>query len=174
MAGVARATRPNDLDAAASYFSRLKFTSRVRVVEGNVTPRAVEAHFVWERQGPGTMPLGQRIIEAPDSMERFERRDPRVTFLAYAPAGSISRGSVLAASGGPGGLACASCHGTGYRGALGPPLAGRSPTFIARQLLAFRSGARREPEAAPMRQVASGLTDGQIIDLAAYLAAQKP
>lgn len=174
MVRVARATSPKDLDAAAAYFSRLSFVSHVRVVEGDVAPSAAPAHFVWARRGGGTMPLGERIIETPESMERFERRDPNVAFVAYVPAGSISRGAALAASGGPGGVACASCHGIEFHGGLGPPLAGRSPTYIARQLMAFRSGARRELEAAPMRLAAGKLTDRQVIDLAAYLASQKP
>ena len=44
-------------------------------------------------------------------------------------------------------LPCGSCHGADLRGAgLVPPIAGRSPTYILRQLIGFRTGARAGAE----------------------------
>jgi hypothetical protein len=39
-----------------------------------------------------------------------------------------------------------------------PPLAGRSPSYIVRQLILFRSGRRISPASLPMQQVAAALT----------------
>jgi cytochrome c553 len=60
------------------------------------------------------------------------------------------------------------------RGGIAPPLAGRSPTMIARQLMAFHAGTRANAEAEPMRLIAAKLDDRQIIDLSAYVATLKP
>jgi hypothetical protein len=34
-------------------------------------------------------PMGQRIIETPENLERTELRDDRSGFIAYVPAGSV-------------------------------------------------------------------------------------
>jgi len=174
MTGVAKAVTPQDLRAAADYFSRQTFTSRVRVVEGATAPKATAAFFVYTLSKTGSASLGQRIIEAPADLEGFEKRDGHMTYTAYAPAGAVGRGAALARSGGPNAQPCASCHGFGLKGAAGPPIAGRSPSYLFRQLLAFRARTRREPEAMDMQRVTAKLTDADMIDLAAYAATQKP
>ncbi|QUD88196.1 c-type cytochrome [Phenylobacterium montanum] len=167
MTDTAQGVDPKAAAQAADYYSRLKFTAHVRVVEADRIPPFVAEHFVYGF-GKGTrVPLGQRILEGPDSMQRFELRDSHVGFVAYVPKGAIARGAALAAP-------CSACHGVGLKGGLGPPLAGRSPTYIARQLFAFRTGTRSNPEAAPMRATAGGLNDTQIIDLAAYAGSLRP
>ncbi len=174
MAGVAKSVSPQDLRAAADYFSRQTFTSRVRVVEGAMAPRATPAFFVYKVSKGEFAPLGQRIVEAPADLVGFEKRDGHMTYAAYVPAGAVERGAALARSGGPNAQPCASCHGFGLKGAAGPPIAGRSPSYLFRQLLAFRARTRRAPEAVAMQRVAAGLTDADMIALAAYAAAQKP
>jgi cytochrome c553 len=49
-----------------------------------------------------------------------------------------------------------------------------SPTYLARQLLNFRSGARNDPDAGPMQAVAGRLSDAQIIDAAAFVGSRGP
>lgn len=91
------------------------------------------------------------------------------------PPGAILRGRTLAATGDLGRTqACATCHGEGLRGGLGPPLAGRSPSYLFRQLVAFREGARHGANGAPMKGVTANLTDADIVDLAAYAASLRP
>jgi hypothetical protein len=52
--------------------------------------------------------LGQRIVEILDDLDRFESRDPRSTFTAYVPVGSLAKGEALVTKGGPGEtIACA-------------------------------------------------------------------
>jgi cytochrome c553 len=174
MIQTAKSAKPETVAAAADYFSRLRLTSRVRVVEGDVAPQAVQSGFVYRTQPAQSAPLGERIIETPASFERFEMRDPHTTYIAYVPAGSVARGATLASTGGPAGQPCASCHGVGLGGDLGPPLAGRSPTYLVRQLIAFQRGGRTDVEAAPMRQVTAKLTIREMVDLAAYAATLTP
>lgn len=66
---------------------------------------------------------------------------------------------------------CANCHGTDGR-SVGtvPGLAGIDKAYLAEQMKDFKTGKR---PATIMNQLAKGLTDGQIDQLAAYFAAQK-
>jgi len=170
----AKKVAAQDWPAAATYYSQRRFISQVKVVESASTPPVIARAYVYvPGDGPPT-PLGARIIETPASMERFEARDPHVPIIAFVPEGAISAGAKLAASGGPAAQPCALCHGAGLKGGLGPPLAGRSPSYIFRQLMAFQTGARRNPEAAPMRLETADLSQTQMIDLAAYAASLKP
>ena len=88
-------------------------------------------------------PIGQRIIEIPEDLDQFESRDPRARFIAYAPVGSVKRGEALVTTGGGKTLPCAACHGADLKG-MGavPPIAGRSPSYMVRQLYDLQSGAR--------------------------------
>lgn len=162
---------------AAKYFSRLRARQRSRVVEATdipkVEPRA-GLHALAE--AGGTEPLGRRIVEVPESMERHELHDPFVSYVAYVPVGSIAAGKRLATAGRSDGLkACASCHGPQLRG-VGPvpAIAGRAPSYLMRQLLAFRTGTRSSTESAPMREVAAKLDVDDMIAASAYAGSRKP
>ncbi len=110
-----------------------------------------------------------------DDFERFELRDNRVTFTAYVPNGSIARGIPDQGWGAEGGPACVSCHGAEVRGVGSiPSLAGRSPSYIVRQLYDFHSGARHGANAAIMKPIADRLTDVDRVAIAAYLATRTP
>lgn len=68
---------------------------------------------------------------------------------------------------------CVGCHGPAgdsMAPEMFPKLKGLEEAYIATQLTAFRSGERAGPTMNPM---ASALTDEDIANLAAYLAAQK-
>jgi len=72
-------------------------------------------------------------------------------------------------------LPCGGCHGADLRGSgQVPPIAGRSPTYIVRQLLAFQRGARASRAAEPMRPVVAQLQIDDLIAVAAYVARQAP
>jgi len=162
-----------DVASAARYFSGLRFTPRVRVVEAARVPRTRQAGFVYARiPGGGTEPIGSRIVEGPPDFERHELRDDGVMYVAYVPPGSISRGRSIATTGtnGPA-TACVTCHGPKLAGiGLIPPLAGGYPTYIVRQLLAFKTGARSTPASQPMQAVVAGLSAEDMIAVAAYAA----
>lgn len=68
---------------------------------------------------------------------------------------------------------CMGCHGPAGNSpnpAMFPKTAGMEESYLATQLKAFRSGERSNPMMSPM---ASGLTDEEIANLSAFLAAQK-
>jgi cytochrome c553 len=177
MRSSAESATDEEVAAAADYFSKLPMRRRVEVVETTDVPQTREIGWLYVPiEGAGTEPLGQRIIEIPLDHERHELRDSASGFRAYVPEGSIARGKRIVESGGDGlTVACGSCHGTQLRGAgLIPPLAGRSPTYIVRQLLAFRTGSRAAAAGEPMRPVAERLAVEDMIAVAAYAAAQEP
>jgi cytochrome c553 len=175
MTQVSHGVSPSELAAAARYFSARRFTSRVRVAEVASVPQPHGAHFLFVPQtGRPAEALGQRIVEAPSSMERFELRDSWIDYTASVPIGATKRGAALA-SGAGGVQACAGCHGAGLKGGgIAPPLAGRSPSYLFRQLYVFKSGMRGGPDAAPMKVVTARLAQADMIDLAAYAGSLKP
>lgn len=68
---------------------------------------------------------------------------------------------------------CVACHGPGGISVapIYPNLAGQKAPYLVEQLKAYRDGTRVNAIMAPMAQ---GLSDTQIVNLAAYLAALKP
>lgn len=68
---------------------------------------------------------------------------------------------------------CAACHGPqGISIApIYPNLAGQKDEYLVTQLKAFRDGTRKNPIMEPM---AKGLTDTDIVNIAAYVSTLKP
>jgi cytochrome c553 len=177
MHAVAMSATEADVGSAARYFSRLPSTPRVRVIEAARIPRVRQAAFVYARiPGAGTEPIGSRIVEGPPDFERHELRDDGMTYVAYVPPGSIKRGRSIATTGTNGlATACVTCHGTTLVGTgLVPPLAGRYPTYLVRQLVAFKTGARSTPASQPMQAVVARLSVEDMIAVAAYAASLAP
>ncbi|MBI1394927.1 MAG: cytochrome C-binding protein [Betaproteobacteria bacterium] len=162
-----------DVRAAADYFSKLASRQWIRVVESAEVPKTHVAGWMLMPSEHGAMePIGHRIVEIPEDVERTELRDSQSGFIAYVPPGSIDRGRILVTTGDGGRFAaCGTCHGAGLEG-LGPVpgLAGRSPSYIVRQLFDLRNGARNGTWSALMKPVVSGLSDDDIIAIAAYTA----
>ena len=176
MALEARAVSDADLQLAADYFSKLPYGSRTRVVETAVVPKTHWQSLVLVPDKNGARePIGERVIETPADFEDHELGDEHAQNIAYVPPGSIARGAAIAAKGAGTAPACGSCHGANLRGVgVIPPLAGRSPTYIVRELILFRTCKRTNPEAVPMVQEASHLTINDMIAVAAYAASRKP
>jgi cytochrome c553 len=166
-----------ELSAAAEYFGTQTLRRRVIVVERTRVPRSHVVGWVYAAdKGGGSEPIGERLLEfAPDEV-RHENRDDEMRYIAYVPRGSLGRGKRIAQQGvGSRANACMSCHGSQLRG-VGPipPIAGRSPTYILRQLLAFQTGARSGTAGLPMSAVVKNLTISGMIDAAAYAASLPP
>ena len=175
----AKAWSDADLRAAADYFAKLKYPApnHVKVIEAAEVPAHRPNAFVYEFEKDGAKEaIGDRIIEGPDDFERFELRDWRVSMTAYVPVGAIARGAALAKGDSVKGLpACDTCHGAGLKGgAIAPPIAGRYPTGVFRQLYAFKSGARNGLASGFMKPMVVGLSQKDMIDLAAYVGSLKP
>jgi len=176
MIAFAKAMTDEEIRAAAVYFGAIPWTQWIRVVETNTVPKTrIQGGMFLRLDGNQTEPIGNRIIEAPENTERTEvLRDPRSGFIAYAPAGSISRGQRLVANGGNGRtVACATCHGATLQG-MGPVpgIAGRSPSYLVRQLYDMQVGVRKGTWTELMKPVVANLTGEDLVAIGAYLGSR--
>ena len=177
MTAIAKATTTEEAQAAAAYFSSLKPKANIKVIEADTVPASEIARvFYTVSKTGGTEPIGERILEMPVNAEQFEHRDTRSQFIAYVPKGSIAKGEALARTGGAGVTTpCATCHGPDLRGiAAVPGIAGRSPSYLVRQLYDFQQHARAGSMGALMAGVVEKLSHDDMISLAAYVASLKP
>ncbi len=176
MAGVATAATDAEVSEAAAYFSALQPKVWVRVVEASTVPKTHVAGYMFVRNDDGgTEPIGYRIIETPENLTQTELRDSASGFIAYVPPGSVAKGEALVKTGGGKATPCGVCHGVDLKG-LGPvpPLAGRSPSYIVRQLYDFQRGARAGAWSPLMQGVVRDLNADDLVDIAAYTASQRP
>ena len=172
MIQAAKAMTDEEIKSAAEYISSMKWTPWIRVVETDTIPKMRVAGNVFLPVAEGeTEALGNRIVETPEDATRFELRDPRSGFVAYTPRGSVAKGAALASSGGNKTLPCNVCHGPDLNG-LGPVpgIAGRSPSYIMRQLWDIQQGSRKGVWSPLMNQVVARLTDDDMLNLSAYVA----
>ena len=178
MAGNAAGITDEEAKEAAEYFASIKFTPWVKVVESETAPKTRNINgLLLPLEGGQTEPLGKRIVEAaadPEATETY--RNPRSGFIAYVPIGSIKKGEELVLKGGAGKtVACAACHGADLKGNGNfPPLAGRSPSYLARQLYDIQHYTRNGAGATLMRPIVQNLTEDDILAITAYLASLEP
>jgi cytochrome c553 len=177
MTAIAKASNEEEIKSAAAYFSALKPATNIKVVETDTVPvtQIARVFYMLVKDG-GTEPIGPRIIETPVDAAQFEHRDTRSQFIAYVPKGSIAKGEVLAATGGAGiTTPCITCHGPDLRGVAPiPGIAGRSPSYLVRQLYDFQQHARAGSAGAPMGPVVEKLSPDDMISLAAYVTSLTP
>ena len=172
MIQAAKAMTDEEIKAAASYLAAMPWTSWIRVVEADTVPAMrLSGNVFLPAPGGGTEPIGNRIIETPEDPVRFELRDPHSGFIAYVPRDSVAKGAALASRGGNRTLPCTICHGPDLNG-LGPVpgIAGRSPSYIARQLWDIRQGSRKGTWSPLMQQVVAKLSLDDMLNVAAYAA----
>lgn len=171
MAVFAKAMTDDEIKQAAEYFGAIKWTPWIKVVESKTAPKTRIQNGLYLAEGEEKEPLGNRIIEVPVNAEATEvLRDPHSGFIAYAPIGSIKKGEALVKA-----KQCALCHGDGLKG-LGPlpGLAGRSPSYLMRQMYDMQHGFRKGLWIDLMKPVVANLTDQQLLEISAYVAAQTP
>jgi cytochrome c553 len=178
MIAIAKAMTPEEMQAAAEYFGSMKWTPWIRVVEAEMVPKTrVEGSIHWRLEGNEMEPLGMRIVEMPENTEETEElRNPRSGMVAYAPVGSIAKGEALVKTGGGGKtLACGACHGAALQGAgKVPGIAGRSPSYLARQMYDIQAGTRQGLSSKLMKPVVAKLTEEDYVNITAYVASLKP
>jgi cytochrome c553 len=97
------------------------------------------------------------------------------------PPGALNRGKKLVVTGNslsdntPRTVACSQCHLANLKGTdVIPPIAGRSPTYLLRQMLAFRNGMRINEASSQMDAVVGKLTIEEMIDIVAYVGSLPP
>jgi cytochrome c553 len=161
---------------AAEYFASTPWTQWVRVVETRMVPKTeAEGSIFFKAPGNQTEPIGMRVIETPEDDEQTEPlRNPRSGFIAYVPVGSLKKGEALVTTGANGKtVACTICHGADLRG-IGPVpgIAGRSPSYLARQLYDMQTGTRHGEWAALMRPVVAKLTNEDLVSITAYVSSR--
>lgn len=174
MAQIARLLNDGEANAAANYFASMKWRPWVKVVEAEEAPSVRATINGLFLPAPGApIPLGGRIIEVPENPTRTEsERDPHSGFVAYVPVGSIAKGEALATTGGGKTTRCNICHGQGMKGAnTVPGIAGRTASYLMRQLWDFSWGARKSQTMAP---VVSKLNMQDMMNIVAYVASLTP
>ena len=176
MAGFAKNMTDEEIRQSAVYFGAMPWTQWIRVVETATVPKTrIQGGMFLRLDGNETEPIGNRIIESPENTEHTEvLRNPRSGFIAYAPVGSIKRGQALATTGSSGKtVACATCHGADLRG-MGPVpgIAGRSPSYLVRQMHDMQTGNRKGTWSELMKPVVEKLTAEDLVSVAAYVASR--
>src|SRR5207249_194133 len=187
MIDLARAMTDEELKAAAEYFGAMPWTPWIRVVETDLVPRTrIRGNLFLPLEEAKTEPLGERIIEMPENEEQAETyRNPRSGFVAYVPVGSLKKGEDLVTTGGMRIVddkivqgkttACGTCHGLDLMAVADvPPIAGRSPSYMVRQLWDMQQGTRNGASAQLMKIVVANLTEDDLVAIAAYVASRQP
>lgn len=178
MAAMAKAMTPEEIRLAAEYFAAVPWRPWIRVVETDTVPKTrARGSIYYPLPGNETEPIGMRIIETPENPEQTRLlRNPRSGFIAYAPVGSLSKGEALVTTGGDGRtVRCGICHGPDL-GGLGtvPGIAGRSPSYLVRQMYDMQAGTRHGPDSALMQSVVERLTNEDFVSIAAYVSSRAP
>jgi cytochrome c553 len=167
----------DEIKAAAEYFGAMKWTPWIKVVEAAAVPKTrSSAGMFVTLEGNEKEPLGGRIIETPLDTEATEvLRNPHSGFIAYVPAGSLKSGEALVTKGGGKTTACGTCHGADLKG-LGPVpgIAGRSPSYLMRQMYDMQTGNRKGTWTELMKPVLANLDDADLTAIAAYVASRMP
>jgi len=177
MVKLSKSVSDEDVKAAAAYFSSIPLKPWIRVVEVEQVPKTTpEGGMMVVIDGGGSEPIGDRVIEVSENLERTELRDPTSGFIAYVPKGSLERGKLLVTTGDNGTtMACTMCHGPNLKGTGNiPSIAGRSPSQMTRQIIDFQNGSRNGSMAPMMKGVVAKLTIADIVAITGYLASQAP
>ena len=177
MQQIADSVTDTEVAEAARYFAKVRARRGSHVIESDSIPRFQTLNGLSTfLPGNEKEALGGRLVDVAVDLRRHELHDPMAEYVTYAPRGGLARGRTLALDGPGGGVkGCTSCHGADLRGVkLVPPLAGRYPSYLLRQLIAFRTGARNGATSAPMHDVAAALSLDDMIAAAAYAGSRAP
>jgi cytochrome c553 len=174
MTTIAKGMSDEEMKAAAEYFAQIPWnTPWIKVTESATVPKTRSAGGMWmSLENNETEPIGARIVEMPVNNELVELRDYRQdgSFIAYVPPGSIKKGEALATSGAKF-TKCTVCHGADLRGSGPVPgIAGRSPSYIARQMYDMQHGLRKGPWVVLMQPVVDKMTADDILNVTAYVS----
>ena len=177
MIAIAKGMTEDEIKQTAEYYGSMKWTPWIKVEEAKMAPKTrIAGGMFLTLEGGEKEPLGSRIIETPENTEATEiLRNPHSGFIAYVPPGTIKRGEALVTSGAGKTTACGLCHGADLKG-LGPVpgLAGRSPSYMVRQMYDMQQGARKGPWTELMKPVVGRLSEDDMLAIAAYTASRNP
>jgi cytochrome c553 len=187
MIALAKAMSDEEMRVAAEYFAAVAWTPWIRVVETDLVPKTrIAGNLFLPLAQAKTEPIAGRIIEMPEDVEQAETlRNPHSGFVAYVPPGSLTRGQDLVTTGGMRIVGneivqgkttpCVTCHGLNLMGVADvPPIAGRSPSYIARQMWDIQQGARNSPAVQLMKLATANLDGEDLVAIAAYVSSRVP
>jgi len=187
MIELAKAMTDEEIAESAQYFAALSWTPWIRVVETDKVPRTrTSTNMFLPIEAEPTELLGERILEVPENVEATESlRNPHSGFIAYVPKGSVRKGQDLVTTGGATILdgkpvagktfACVTCHGANLKGVADiPGIAGRSPSYVVRQLYDIQQGTRKSLLSQLMKPVVANLTNEDFVAIAAYVSSLPP
>src|SRR5262245_43967520 len=182
---LAKGMTDKEAEEAAHYFAAVKYVQWTRVVETDFVPKTrIVGNLFLPTSKELTEPIAGRIIEVPEDEEQTETvRNPHVGFVAYVPPGSIEKGKDLVTMGGMRIVnntiiqgkttACVTCHGLDLMGVTDiPPIAGRSPSYIVRQMWDIQQGARNGAAVQLMKMAIARLTPEDLVSVAAYVSSR--
>ncbi len=177
MIAIAKGMTDEEITAAAEYYGAIKWTTWIRVVETKAVPKTyTNVGMYLPLEGNEKEPIGDRIIETPFDPEATEGlRNPHSGFFAYVPIGSVKKGEALVTGNHGKSVACGVCHGEDLKG-LGPVpgLAGRSPSYLVRQMYDIQQGTRHGNWTELMKGAVNGLSQEDLLNIAAYLSSRTP
>ena len=187
MIELAKAMTDEEMRVSAEYFAAIKWTRWIHVVESEVVPKTrIAGNLFLPISQDKTEPIAGRIIEVPEDVEQAETlRNPRSGFVAYVPPGSIEKGRDLVTTGGMRIVGnqivqgkttpCVTCHGLDLMGVADvPPIAGRSPSYIVRQIWDIQQGTRNGAAVQLMKQAVANLASEDLVHISAYVASRAP
>jgi cytochrome c553 len=187
MIELAKAMTDEEMRVGAEYFAAIKWTPWIRVVESDLVPKTrIAGNLFLPVAQSRTEPIAGRIIEMPEDEEQAETlRNPRSGFVAYVPPGSVKRGQDLVTTGGMRVVGneivqgkttpCVTCHGLELMGVADvPPIAGRSPSYIVRQMWDIQQGTRNGAAVQLMKQAIVNLDGEDLVAIAAYVSSRAP
>lgn len=185
MIDLAKAMTDTEIDQAARYFAAIAYAPWTRVVESETVPMTrIVGNLFLPLASERSEPIRGRIIEVPENEDETETyRNPHVGFVAFVPPGSIEGGKDLVTTGGmrvsgnnivqgrttP----CVTCHGVDLLGVADvPPIAGRSPSYVVRQMWDIQQGTRNGAAVQLMKMAIANLTAEDLVAVAAYVASR--
>lgn len=158
MAALAKQMSDAQIREAAAYFAGVKASPVVRIVETGTLPLP----------GGKEEPLGLRIVELPDPQNPGR-------YVAYVPPRSLNRGAVVVTTGRSKTQPCGACHGADLKGKDDiPAIAGRSPTYLMRQLVDMRAHARSGKGAETMKSFYEVFSDTDLLAVSTFVASRAP
>ena len=178
MVRLAKGMSDQEMQEMAEYYEAIPWTPWIRVIETDMVPEMeLEEGNMFITEGvERTVPLNGIIVETPENeLESNYLRSPRSGWNAYVPVGSLAKGEELVTTGGGKTVACNICHGADLMGiGIMPGIAGRSPSYMMRQLWDMKQGTRKGPNAALMMPIIDNLTVEDMTNIVAYLASMMP
>ena len=173
MTALAKAMTEEEMRQSAEYFAAMPWTPWIRVIEADRIPEMhlEEGNMHITVGKEPTEPLAGRIVETPeDAYQANMVRNPRSGWVAYVPVGSLAKGEKLVDAG-----RCVTCHGTDLMGSGDfPGIAGRSPSYMMRQMWDMKRGTRNGLYTELMKPIVAPLTADDMTAIVAYLASIKP